>query len=350
MADDARAPRPDLTLPAPAEAMGFFELLARLEDGGLRFGRAGRPADEPARLGQSPRMAFATRDVATLTLTRDEGPLRAEVAALGLLGPEGPMPLHLTRWVMARLSQRWFGAGADHATADTAFLDFCTLLQHRMIALYWRAWADAQPTVRSGQGDGGRLAATLAALSGAGLPGAETGAEAGALTPLRRAFATTLAREVNAPERLTGLLARLVGAPVELIEFVGEWVKLPTPLQTRLGRAHARLGRDAVLGPRSFQRQLRAELRVGPVGIGRFLELTDASDLRARVKHAILAVAGRELEFDMRLVLAASEVPPPRLGGCSLGRTTWIGRAAATDRDDLRLTRVTGTDGLERTA
>ena len=52
-------------------------------------------------------------------------PARVTVNNLGLLGPEGPMPLHLTRWVLDRLSQRWFdGASARetqrHAPSSTS--------------------------------------------------------------------------------------------------------------------------------------------------------------------------------------------------------------------------------------
>jgi type VI secretion system protein ImpH len=349
MADDAGTPGPDLTLPADAAATGFFELLSRLESGTLRFGRAGLPSDEPARLGQFPRLSFATRDVARLAQNGDQGPVHVAVDVIGLLGPEGPMPLHLTRWVMARQSQRWFDAAAQE-TADTAFLDFCNLLQHRMIALYWRAWADARPTVRAARGDGGRLDAMLSALAGTGMPGAAKGPEAAATAALKVALATTLGHEVNAPERLTIFLARLLETRVTLTEFIGDWVTIPSALETRLGRRHARLGGDAVVGPRTFQRQLRAELRLGPLPLSRFVELIDSAPLRSRVAHAIRFVAGRELEFDLRLVLAADEVPEPRLGAGRLGRTLWLGGGRSKDRDDLRLTRFTGADGMERAA
>ncbi|NJM84061.1 MAG: type VI secretion system baseplate subunit TssG, partial [Tabrizicola sp.] len=165
MADDARQSPLDLTLPAEPMEMGFFELLARLETRDRRFGRAGRPTDEPARLGQAVRLSFATRDVAAYQPGTEGAPPRVDIAVLGLLGPEGPMPLHITRWVMRRLSERWFQGEDDRAMADTAFVDLCNLLQHRMIALYWRAWGDARPEVQLGHGDGGRVRATLAALA-----------------------------------------------------------------------------------------------------------------------------------------------------------------------------------------
>ena len=80
------------------------------------------------------------------------------------------MPLHLTRWVLDRLSQRWF-AGADvEATSDTTFLDFVNILQHRMIALFYRAWADAHPAVQVERRVGGRVHSMLRAMAGMGMP------------------------------------------------------------------------------------------------------------------------------------------------------------------------------------
>ena len=150
--------------------MDFFELLRRLEAAGGRFGRGGRPDREPARLGQELRLGFAVRDVAGADARRRRARRRGSRSTLfGLLGPEGPMPLHLTRWVLDRLSQRWFAAGVEGATSDTTFLDFANMLQHRMIALFYRAWADQTP---GGAGGARRRRADAArcsrALAGAG--------------------------------------------------------------------------------------------------------------------------------------------------------------------------------------
>lgn len=337
MAHDARPARHDLT--APLESIGFFELLRRLEGEGLRFGRAGGPAGEPARLGQPARLAAATRDVARVV---PGAPARVEVEVLGLLGPEGPMPLHLTRWVWERVSQRWYEAGGDRATSDTAALDFCNLLQHRMMALYWRAWADAQGAVHLDRPGAGRVGATLAALAGLGLPGQRTSPEAQATEAVALDHASRLAWQVRGPERVARPLADLLGAKVAVVEFVASWLPIPPGLRTRLGGAHARLGRDAVVGDRMPSRTDRAELRVGPVGLPLYLRLADDRGLRARVRHLLLHLAGRDLAWDLRPVLAAEEVPEPRVGRVALGRTAWLPARASHDRDDLRLTDLGG--------
>ncbi|TIU89584.1 MAG: type VI secretion system baseplate subunit TssG, partial [Mesorhizobium sp.] len=175
MADDARQSLPDLDkfdldrVEELDDTFDFFELLRRLERRGGLFGYSGHADREPARLGQHVRLSFSAKDVVAFREAKDKtpgkvgAPARVTVANLGLMGPEGPMPLHLTRWVLDRLSQRWFTGADARQTSDTTFVDFVNILQHRMIALYYRAWADAHPAVQVERAVGGRVRAMLEA-------------------------------------------------------------------------------------------------------------------------------------------------------------------------------------------
>lgn len=348
MADDARQPMPDLTPPPEAmpetmpETMDIFELLRLLETGGRVFGHAGRPDREPARLGQQVRLAFAVQDVAGYRPAAGAQPARVTQAAIGLLGPEGPMPIHLTRWVLDRLSQRWFAAGRTagmDATSDTTFVDFANILQHRMIALYYRAWADARPEVQIARAGGGRVQAMRAALAGFGLPGA---AETAEIDAARLRQAPALGHQVTGPERLTRLLADVLGVPVALREYVGGWMAIPAALQTRLGGAHAGLGRSAAVGPRSFQRQTRIELRLGPLSLPEFESLLPGGARVEPCRRAILHAIGLGLDVDLRPVLARDQIPAARLGAARLGRTAWLCPRRERDALDLRLAAFVG--------
>ncbi len=338
MADEPGQPRPDLGFRHPdPEDIGFFELLRRLERDGLRFGRAGGAAQEPARLGQRARLAMSTRDIASFQPPAEKAPARVEVEVLGLLGPEGAMPLHMTRWIMARQSERWFSSGQQRVTSDTTFLDFVNMLQHRHLAFYWRAWADMHPEVGIEHKGGDRVTRMLETLAGIGLPGLREANARTADPDLALRQATSLARQVNGVERLTGYLSDLLDVPVRLVEFVGHWMDIPERLQTRLGQAFNGLGRGAMVGARVFQRQDRAELRLGPLSLSRFLALVTDRRALAAIRRAIRFVAGADIEYDLRLVLAADEVPEPRLGKVALGRTGWLGARQRRDRDDFCL-------------
>src|SRR5437773_12086233 len=84
----------------------FFQVMRRLECAFRekpRLGEAARPADEPLRLGQEASMIFAPAPLAGLRPSRTGGPPWLLVNFSGLLGPNGPLPLHLTEYARDRL-------------------------------------------------------------------------------------------------------------------------------------------------------------------------------------------------------------------------------------------------------
>ena len=335
MADHARQPQPGVngvSVPS-AEAMDYFELLRRLERDGQLFGRGSRPDREPARLGQELRQGFSVRDVAALVPATERTPARVSAALFGLFGPEGPMPLHLTRWMLDRLAQRWFTAGVEGATSDSTFLDFANALQHRMFALFYRAWADQAPAVQEERAGGGRMRAILAAMAGAAAP---------SLRAEKLGQAAALGHQVLGPERLAGLVRAAVGAPVEIEEFVGAWSEMPRRLQTRLGGAHAGLGRGATLGPRIFARQSRIEIRIGPLSLADYREFLPGGARLETLRTAVLHGIGEILDVDFRPLLRAAEIPAARISAVQVGRTAWLTPARAADARDLRLRAIVG--------
>ena len=335
MADAARQAQPGVS-GGPvrnAAAMDFFELLRTLERDGRRFGHGSLPGREPARLGQEPRLAFAVRDVAALTPQREGAPARVSATLFGLFGPEGPMPLHLTRWMLDRLAQRWFTAGVEGATSDRTFLDFANVLQHRMLALFYRAWADQTPAVQEERGEGGRMRTILSAMAGTHGPSLRTE---------KLGHAAALGHQVLGPERLASLLQAAVGAPVAIDEFVGAWAQMPRRLQTRLGGAHAALGRGAALGPRVFSRQSRMEIRIGPLTLLDYLDFLPGGRRLRALRTAVLHGIGETFDVDFRPLLRAAAVPDARIGSARIGRTAWLAPARSADAADLRIRALVG--------
>ena len=133
------------------------------------------------------------------------------------------------------------------------------------------------------------------------------------------------------PERLAGLVGAAVGAPVEIEEFVGAWSALPRRLQTRLGAAHAGLGRGAALGPRIFSRQSRMEIRIGPLALADYRDFLPGGARLETLRKAVLHGVGETLDVDFRPLLRAREIPAARIGAVQIGRTAWLTPARAAD-------------------
>jgi len=83
----------------------FFDALRRLEctrPASTRLGRATRPGDDPIRLGQEPFLGFAPSTLASFARSAGGRPPRLSVHFLGVLGPNGPLPIHLTDYARDR--------------------------------------------------------------------------------------------------------------------------------------------------------------------------------------------------------------------------------------------------------
>ena len=85
----------------------FYQTLRRVEclyPARPRWGTALRPVDEPLRLGQEPELAFAPSPLASLDPGANGAPPRLHVRLFGLLGPNGPLPIHLTEYARHRVN------------------------------------------------------------------------------------------------------------------------------------------------------------------------------------------------------------------------------------------------------
>ena len=323
-------------LRADPRAHDYFAVLRRLEalrPQWPRVGTALRPSQEALRLGQDPELDFAPAALHTFEAGTPAAP-RLGVRFFGLLGPQGPMPLHLTEYVRERLRYR----------GDAAPARFLDIFHHRLLALFYRAWAQAQPAVHADRPESDRFACWLGSACGDD-PGA-----AGALPREAQLFqAGLLGARSRHPEGLAKLLSNFFAVPVRIQEHVAQWLPIDADDRTRLGHARnrperglaaaARLGVDANGGRKVRDRQYKFRVAVGPLTLARYLAFLPGGAAWAALRGWVQRYTGLDLRWDVQLVLAAGEVPEPRLGRrVQLGVTTWIGRTPVPrQRGDLHL-------------
>jgi len=323
-------------LQADPRAHDFFAVLRRMETlrpQWPRMGTALRPSQEALRLGEDPELDFAAAALQSFDASAPFAP-RLGVRFFGLLGPQGPMPLHLTEYVRERLRFR----------GDATPARFLDVFHHRLLALFYRAWAQAQPAVHADRPDDDRFARWL---------GAGCGDDPRAGGPLPREAqlfqAGLLGARSRHPEGLAKLLSCHFAVPVRIVEHVPQWLALGADDRSRLGHARnrperaaapaARLGVDASGGSKVRDRQYKFRIVLGPLTLARYLAFLPGGAAWPALGAWVHRYTGLDLRWDVQLVLAAAEVPEPRLDRrVRLGVTAWIGRAGrARDRGDLRL-------------
>lgn len=326
-------------LAAAPHAHDFFDTLRRIDaltPGSPRMGRALRPALEPVRLGQDAELDFAPASIMSFAAQR-HAPPRLGVRFLGLFGPQGPLPLHLTEYTRER----------ERHHADSSLARFADIFHHRLLTLFYRAWAEAQPAVHADRPDDDQFAKWLGALIGiAPLPMRDRDAVPDAA---KRFHAGILSRGVKNAEGLESLLRAYLQVPVRVESFVGHWMQLRPQDRTRLGAGHAaepsaQLGQSAVAGSKVWDRQYKFRIHVGPLDRAQFEAFLPGGNALAAVRDTVRQFAGLGRRWDLRVSLKAGDVPRARLRGeapTRLGLSTWLGGArrhgALLDRDDLVL-------------
>jgi type VI secretion system protein ImpH len=246
-------------------------------------------------------MAFAPATLASFKGPGGTTAPRLETFFFGLFGPNGPLPLHLTEYARER----------SRNIRDDAFRRFCDLFHHRMTALFYRAWADAQPAVQYDRPHDDRFGVYLGSLFGLGTPGLRDRDELPDLARLH--WAGLLAMPTRNAEGLASLLSGFFKMPVTLVQNAGHWILLPEGMKSRLGGEHCGLGSSATLGDQVWDSAGKFRVVFGPVGYDDFTRMLPGSPSLARLVAVVRSWVGDELWWDVNVVLKKHEVPGTRL-------------------------------------
>jgi len=309
----------------------FFAAMRRVECARPelpRLGRAARASDEAVRLGQVPSLTFAPTMFVEAERHAD-GKLWLGGVFFGVFGPNGPLPLHLTEYAHDR----------RHNFRDPTFARFADIFHHRLTCLFYRGWADAQPTVQSDRPDTDRFHAYVGALVGVGQ---ETLRNRDAMPdPAKLYHAGRLSPEIRNPEGLEVLLEDFFAERVRIREFQGEWMALAEEDRLYLGRSRSSstLGLNATVGLGVWGAQSRFRIVVGPLALEQFERFLPGSPALGQLAAMVRGYVGFELQWDLQLILKRSGVPGAQLGtGTRLAWTSWLASSSRVrDADDVVL-------------
>ncbi len=309
----------------------FFQAVRRLEcayDDKPRLGQSLKASNDPVRLAQQPSLRFAPAPLDSFEPGGQNRPPRLSVNFFGLLGPNGPLPLHLTEYAYERM----------HNAGDVTFARFLDVFHHRMLSFFYRAWANGRPTVEYDRPEADRFAFYVGALAGLRKPPRpDYDAE---LYFAQLHHAGRMSCQTRHAEGLSAMLKGFFRLPIKITQFVGHWLPLPEDCRCRLGGGAsqaAALGGSATLGAEVWDCQSKFRIILGPVGYSDYQRFLPGTKSIQRMIGLLRQYIGDELCWDVNLLLKKDEVPGLRLGQLGqLGWTTWLmTESASRDAQDL---------------
>ena len=284
-----------------------------------RIGSALDPARESIDFVHHPSQDFPRTTIAGYM----PGKRRPQVKSqhLGLTGPMGPLPTHLTE--LAIFERRGKGA--------TPFADFLDLLSARALQRFYQAWSESEPCAQADRPGDDRFAGYIGAVSGAAdLSFVEAAsrpapsASGDAFDGWRRLpYAGHLAG-LRSAAAVGDLLTHLLERKVDVVEAVGRWRHIPDDARSRIGSAHATLGRGATMGAKFYAVEFDVGFEVTARSMADLEDMLPGGHANQLLGEAARTALPKHLDWRARVIIAETAIQPARLGATRLGWTSWM--------------------------
>ncbi len=313
-------------------AFDFFQAVRQIECAYShlpRIGQSQRPQYDPIRFCQNVSLAFASSAIKAYSEATEAYPGRMVVNFFGLLGTNGPMPLPITEYVHDRL----------HNHKDKTLASFLDVFHHRLISLFYRAWACHQQSVSHDRTEEDRFAVYIGSLFGIGEESLRNRDQVPDLAKLH--YSGRLTCQTKNAEGLREILQDYFQIAVDIEQFVGQWIDLPPEHYCRLGESveNTKLGSTVVIGSRFWECQQKFRIKLGPMNFSEYQRMLPGGGSIRHLYTWLKNYVGYELTWELQLILRASEIPSMCLGKIGqLGWSTWLGsKTHEEDADDLVL-------------
>jgi type VI secretion system protein ImpH len=294
-----------------------------------RVGFSLSPSEDPVRFCQKPSLRFAPASLDSVSADGNGSVPKMAVNFFGLFGPNAPLPPHITEYALER----------EMHHKDRTITAFFNVFHHRLLCLFYRAWAANQKVADLDRPKDQRYAVYIGASFGIGMEALQ---ERDAVPdPAKLFFSGRLACQSRNAEGLEAILREYFHIPAEVQPFTGRWLHLPPDSLCQIGKSleSGSLGINTIAGSRFWDSQLSFRMRFGPMGLEDYERMLPKGDSFERLKYWVLNYCGEHFFWDVQLVLRADEVPSACLGKTGrLGWTTWVKtKPFGKDADELIL-------------
>jgi type VI secretion system protein ImpH len=276
-----------------------------------RIGDSAARREEFVQLGQDPYMDFPASNLARVEQT-DSKPLKLFVKYLGLLGPQGALPLATTEE-----AYHYVLAG------DDAFPRFLDIFNSRFIQLFFRAWADSRPIAQHDRPNADRFVAYIGSAIGVGSSPYQNLDSIPDAAKLE--YAGLLGSQARCASRLAGAVCGLFNVKAEVEEFIGTRLVLEATERTLVGERLSRLGEDVLLGRNVFSVQDKIRMRIFTKSLAQYIRFLPTGDLCEPLADLVFFYNGEQLDWDVELAIPTGAAEAVRLGTFGqLGWTSWV--------------------------
>src|SRR5262249_544082 len=199
---------------------------------------------------------------------------------------------------------------------DGTVVDFLNLFQHRLISLFYRAWANSEPAVSLDRAGSDLFRTYVGAPIGLAPESARNGDAVPDFAKLSRAG--PFPQQTRSADALEALLADYFEIPVEVRPFAGTWLDIPPDLHCRLGEQ--RLGLSTTVGGTTWQCQHKFEIALGPLPRAEFADFLPGAAGLAELEALVRLYTNDEWSWQGRLLVRDVDIPGIRLGSGALNR------------------------------
>lgn len=234
--------------------------------------------------------------------------IRLTPAFMGFLGVNGVLPHDYTATIAAQIA-------FDKNQAGRAFFD---TFSHRMVVLFYRAWAACH--IEAGADVDGRdrfLEAQLALAGRRRRPhagAAGDGASASALPEeVAARYAALIRHRPVQGDMIAAVIEDYFGVPVRCQPLVGRWVDIGDANRMVLGVRNHVLGFGNMLGQRYWRRTALVRLWLGPLSRADFDRFLAGGSASRALREMLALFALPAVAFEVRPVLRAADVRPAAL-------------------------------------
>ena len=214
---------------------------------------------------------------------------------MAMAGVSGALPVHYTELAFSRLRYR-----------DTTLWAFLDIFTHRVVSLFYRAWAKYRVSIGYENGDGS-FTSYLYDFAGLGTKGlrGRLDVDDESLLP----YAGLISQKPHSSTSIENIISDYFGLEAKVEPFVGQWLELSRSEWTLAGKANHVLGGRAIIGTRVWDHQSKFRIRLGPLSVSQYLAfLPNGSGYRS-LRSILRFLIGDELDYDAQLCLLAKQVP-----------------------------------------